>query len=145
MIIVDVEFIYLMNMGLRYRGLKDVVKYRQEEPPLSNLAAPCHLEESASHHSSYLSSRELIPTTGFRADINQMWSAHTFVRTGRLAHTLLTGITLRQYRDLLYELRSYRHDDHRKSNLMIIVRICLSPVLLSGSTETCSTSYYSTS
>ena len=54
-----------------------------------------------------------------RAVINQRWSDHTFLWMRRWANIILTGITLRQYRDLLYEL------------------------LLSGSTETCSTSHWS--
>ena len=42
--------LHLVNMGLRYGRSKGVRAHRQEEPPLGNLAAPCHLEESASHH-----------------------------------------------------------------------------------------------
>ena len=39
-----------MNLVRRYRGSKGVRNHRQEEPPLGNLAATCHWEESASHH-----------------------------------------------------------------------------------------------
>ena len=44
------RILHLVNMRLRYGRSKGVRAYRQEEPPLGNLAAPCHLEESASHH-----------------------------------------------------------------------------------------------
>ena len=38
----------------------------------------CRSQKIKPHdHNSYLSSRKLIPTTGFRADINQRWSART--------------------------------------------------------------------
>ena len=37
-------------MGLRYHGSKGVRAYRQEDGVIGNLAATCHLEESASHH-----------------------------------------------------------------------------------------------
>ena len=42
--------LHLVNMGLRYGRSKGVREHRLEEPPLGSLAAPCHLEESASHH-----------------------------------------------------------------------------------------------
>ena len=44
------RILHLVNMGLRYGRSKGVRETRLEEPPLGNLAAPCHLEESASHH-----------------------------------------------------------------------------------------------
>ena len=44
------RILHLVNMGLRYGRSKGVRAYRQEEPPLGSLAAPCHLEESASPH-----------------------------------------------------------------------------------------------
>ena len=44
------RILHLLNMSLRYRRSKGVRDSRQEEPPLGSLAAPCHLEESASHH-----------------------------------------------------------------------------------------------
>ena len=39
-----------MNMVQRYLGSKGSRLSRQEEPPLGSMVAPCHLEESASHH-----------------------------------------------------------------------------------------------
>ena len=44
------RILHLVNMGLRYGRSKGVRAYRLEEPPLGSLAAPCHLEEIASHH-----------------------------------------------------------------------------------------------
>ena len=44
------RILHLLNMSLGYGRSKGVRAYRQEEPPLGSLAAPCHLEESASHH-----------------------------------------------------------------------------------------------
>ena len=44
------RILHLVNMGLRDGRSKGVREHRQEEPPLGSLAAPCHLEESASHH-----------------------------------------------------------------------------------------------
>ena len=44
------RILHLVNMGLRYGRSKGFRDTRQEEPPLGSLAAPCHLEESASHH-----------------------------------------------------------------------------------------------
>ena len=44
------RILHLVNMGLRYGRLKGVREHRLEEPLLGSLAAPCHLEESASHH-----------------------------------------------------------------------------------------------
>ena len=44
------RILHLLNMSLRYGTSKGVRETRQEEPPLGSLAAPCHLEESASHH-----------------------------------------------------------------------------------------------
>ena len=44
------RILHLVNMGLRYGRSKGVRVSRQEEPPLDNLTAHCHLEESASHH-----------------------------------------------------------------------------------------------
>ena len=44
------RILHVVNMGLRYGRLKGVRESRQEEPPLGNLAAPCYLEENASHH-----------------------------------------------------------------------------------------------
>ena len=44
------RILHLLNMSLRYGRSKGVRAHRQEEPPLGSLAAPCHLEESASHH-----------------------------------------------------------------------------------------------
>ena len=43
------RILHLLNMSLRYGRSKGVWEYRLEEPPLGSLAAPCHLEESASH------------------------------------------------------------------------------------------------
>ena len=43
------RILHLVNMGLRYGRSKGVRETRLEEPPIGNLAAPCHLEESASH------------------------------------------------------------------------------------------------
>ena len=65
-------------------------------------------------HSSYVSSRELIPTDRFGAEINNRCSSYLFVRAGRLAHTFFTGIILRQYRDSLYELSNA--DFHRMNH-----------------------------
>ena len=44
------RILHLVNMGLRYGGSKGVQVSRLEDGSLGNLAAPCHLEESASHH-----------------------------------------------------------------------------------------------
>ena len=44
------RILHFVNMGARYDRSKGAREHRLEEPPLSNLAAPCHLEESASHH-----------------------------------------------------------------------------------------------
>ena len=44
------RILHLVNMGLRYGRSKGVRELRVHEPPLGNLAVPCHLEESASHH-----------------------------------------------------------------------------------------------
>ena len=44
------RILHLVNMGLRYGRSKGVRETRLDEPPLGNLAVPCHLEESASHH-----------------------------------------------------------------------------------------------
>ena len=44
------RILHLLNMILRYGRSKGVRESRLEEPPLGSLAAPCHLEESASHH-----------------------------------------------------------------------------------------------
>ena len=44
------RILHLVNMGLRYGRSKGVREHRLEEPPLGNLAVPCHLEESSSHH-----------------------------------------------------------------------------------------------
>ena len=43
------RILHLVNMSQRYRGSKGVRESQQEEPPWTSLAAPCHLEESASH------------------------------------------------------------------------------------------------
>ena len=47
------RILHLVNMGLRYGRSKGARETRQEEPPLGILAVPCHLEEIASHHSSF--------------------------------------------------------------------------------------------
>ena len=39
----------LVNMSQKYLRSKRVTELQLEEPPWTNLAAPCHLEESASH------------------------------------------------------------------------------------------------
>ena len=44
------RILHLIDMGLRYGRSKGVREYRLEEPPLTHLAAPSDLEESASHH-----------------------------------------------------------------------------------------------
>ena len=44
------RILHLINMGLRYGRSKGVRAHRLEELPWTNLTAPCHLEESASHH-----------------------------------------------------------------------------------------------
>ena len=56
------RILHLVNIGLRYGRSKGVRAYRQEEPPLGSLAAPCHLEESASHHLQLAVNRQ----TGYR-------------------------------------------------------------------------------
>ena len=73
-----------MNLGQRYRGSNGVRAYRVEDGALGNLAPPGDLEESASHH--------------------QRWPTPTLLWMWRWANMILTGITLRQYRSLLYEL-----------------------------------------
>ena len=42
------RILYLVNMGLRYGSSKGVREHRQEDRSIGNLAATCHLEESAS-------------------------------------------------------------------------------------------------
>ena len=44
------RILHLVNMSHRYRGSKGVRELQLEEHPWTSLAAPCHLEESASHH-----------------------------------------------------------------------------------------------
>ena len=51
-----------------------------------------------------ISSRELIPIEQSGAETDQRCPAHTLLRMRRWANTILTGITLRQYSSLLYEL-----------------------------------------
>ena len=51
-----------------------------------------------------ISSRELILTEQSRAEHDQRCPDHTLLWMRRWANTFLTGITLRQYRSLLYEL-----------------------------------------
>ena len=51
-----------------------------------------------------ISSPELIPIEQSRAEHDQRCPDHTLLWMRRWANTLLTGITLRQYRSLLYEL-----------------------------------------
>ena len=55
------RILHLVNMGLRYGRSKGVRDYRLEDGVLGNLAAPCHLEESASHHIYVLSFPNNIP------------------------------------------------------------------------------------
>ena len=55
-------------------------------------------------HTQLLSARELIPTEGSRVYLDQRGRDHTFLWERRGANTILTGITLRQYSTLLYEL-----------------------------------------
>ena len=68
------------------------------------------LQTWEAHHSKaydhiyILRARQLIPIERSRAVIDQRSPAHTFVWMRRWANTVLTGITLRQYRSLLYEL-----------------------------------------
>ena len=57
-----------------------------------------------------ISSRELIPTEQSRAENDQRCPAPTFLRMRRWANTILTGITLRQYSSLLYELLMAQSD-----------------------------------
>ena len=44
------RILHLVNLSQRYRGSKGSPGRRQEDGVIGNLAAPCHLEESASHH-----------------------------------------------------------------------------------------------
>ena len=65
----------------------------------------CHLHRIKAHGCGHvISSREIIPIERSRAETDQRCPDHTFLRMRRWANTLLTGITLRQYRSLLYEL-----------------------------------------
>ena len=48
------RILHLVNMSQRYHGSKGVRESTLEEPPWTSLAAPCHLEESASHHTHLL-------------------------------------------------------------------------------------------
>ena len=48
-VIGEVIVLHLFNVSLRYGKAKGVQVSRLEEPPLGSLAAPCHMEESASH------------------------------------------------------------------------------------------------
>ena len=50
------RIIHCINLGLRYGRSKGVREHRQEDGVIGNLAAPCHREESASHHSPSLAS-----------------------------------------------------------------------------------------
>ena len=47
------RILHLLNMSLRYGRSKGVRAHNQEEPPLGSLAAPCHLEENASHQDDF--------------------------------------------------------------------------------------------
>ena len=62
---------------------------RQEEPPLANLAVTCHREESASHHSSPLSSSDgrIMSTTRFKTRLEARGKPSTFVSAGRARRT----------------------------------------------------------
>ena len=51
-----------------------------------------------------ISSRELVPTEQSRAEHDQRWPTPTLLWMWRWANMILTCITLRQYRSLLYEL-----------------------------------------
>ena len=45
------RILHLVDIIQRYhKSKKEVREHRQEEPPRGSLAAPCHLEESVSHH-----------------------------------------------------------------------------------------------
>ena len=64
-----------------------------------------HLNKMKAYdHTQLLRARELKRIEGSRAHHDQRGRDHTFVRERRWANTILTGITLRQYRTLLYEL-----------------------------------------
>ena len=65
----------------------------------------CHLDQmKAYNHTQLLKARGLTPIEGSRAHRDQRGRTPTFVRERALANIILTGITLRQYRTLLYEL-----------------------------------------
>ena len=86
-----------------------------------------------------ISSRERIPTRQSRAEHDQRCPAHTLLRMRRWANTILTGITLRQYRSLLYELRKqWSSASHYYGCGAGQIRSSL--VLLSVNTEACCTS-----
>ena len=64
-----------------------------------------HLDKMKAYdHTQLLRARELIPTERSRAHLDQRGRDHTFLWERRGANTILTGITLRQYNTLLYEL-----------------------------------------
>ena len=64
-----------------------------------------HLDKKKAYdHMQLLTALLLIPTDGSRARHDQRGRDHTFVWERALANIILTGITLRQYRTLLYEL-----------------------------------------
>ena len=62
------RILHLVNMGLRYGRSKGVQAHRQEEPPLGSLAAPCHLEENASHQMAYIPSERALKIMGMHVE-----------------------------------------------------------------------------
>ena len=65
------RILHLVNMGLRDGRSKGVREHRLEELPLCSLAAPCHLEESASHHY-YNLGHSLLQMEGVRSTLLQV-------------------------------------------------------------------------
>ena len=81
-----------------------------------------HLDKMKAYdHMQLLRARGLIPTDGSRARHDQRGRDHTFVRERALANIILTGITLRQYRTLLYELLLFESKLYRS----LLYELCM--------------------
>ena len=64
------RILHLVNMGLRYSRSKGVQVSRLEDGGLGNLAAPCHLEENASHHVTYIQYTSYVSGTLMKTMLN---------------------------------------------------------------------------
>ena len=88
------RILWFDNLRLRYHGSKEVRLRRQEDGSLGNLAATCHLEESASHHS---------PSFSFFKEAEEICESlqnpnlgHSLLGRERVRSTLLQILHLKQ-------------------------------------------------